>query len=64
MDRGFASIFRKYNELLYKKNEVAKFKKLNRIFEARVKSVAETGQLIVQHAIEERFDFGEVEWLR
>lgn len=60
---GFESIYEVYNHHLYKKNEPVRLKKANRIFEAIIKGVAENGQLIVQHAMEERFDFGEVEWL-
>ena len=63
MTNGFASILDRYNAVLYKKDKLVKLKKANRVFETRIKSVSETGQLITQHAIEERFDFGEVEWL-
>ena len=64
MNNGPDSIFNIYNHVLYKKNEVVKFKKGNRNFEAIVKSVNETGQLAVQHAIEEKFNFGELEWVQ
>lgn len=60
---GFQNILDLYNRQLYKKDEVVKLKKGNRIFEATIKAVSATGQLITQHAIEERFDFGEVEWV-
>ena len=40
-----------------------KFKKDNRVFEGIIKSVSPSGKLIVHHAIEEEFDFGQVEWL-
>ena len=60
---GPGSTMEYYNQALYKKDEVVKFKKDARSFEAKVKSVSQTGQLIVQHAIEEQFDFGEVEWV-
>jgi BirA family biotin operon repressor/biotin-[acetyl-CoA-carboxylase] ligase len=63
LDQEFALILGKYNEHLYGKNEIVKLKKDNRIFEARVKGVNEAGQLIVQHAIEEPFDFGRIEWI-
>ena len=56
-------LFSKYSDILYKKNEKVKFKRASRIFEATVKGVSETGQLITQHAIEERFEFGSIEWL-
>jgi BirA family biotin operon repressor/biotin-[acetyl-CoA-carboxylase] ligase len=57
------SILDLYNRVLYKKNELVRFKKGNRNFQSIVKSVNEAGQLIVQHSIEERIDFGEVEWV-
>ena len=63
MLEGFDPVFKAYNEFLYKKNEPVKLKKGNRIFETTIKGVSETGQLITQYAIEERFDFGEVEWI-
>jgi len=60
---GDPHILERYNQLLYKKDETVKFKIKNRVFEARVKKVNPQGQLLVQHAIEEAFDFGQVEWL-
>ena len=62
-DSGFEPIHNEYNTHLYKKNETVKFKRRNRVFKAAVKSVNESGQLIVEHGIEEKFDFGEVEWV-
>jgi len=59
----FKKYFKRYLEVLYKKGEKVKLKKESRVFEATIKSVSDTGQLIVQHAMEERFEFGEVEWL-
>jgi len=29
-----------------------------------IKGVSQTGQLITQHLTEERFEFGEVEWVK
>jgi BirA family transcriptional regulator, biotin operon repressor / biotin---[acetyl-CoA-carboxylase] ligase len=60
---NFGSIYSQYLIHLYKKNEKVKLKKGSRVFEAVIKSVSHSGKLIVQHAIEEEFDFGEVEWL-
>jgi BirA family transcriptional regulator, biotin operon repressor / biotin---[acetyl-CoA-carboxylase] ligase len=60
---GFESILNKYNKYLYKKNEIVKFKRRNRVFKATVKGVNEIGQLIVEHGIEDKFEFGEVEWV-
>lgn len=60
---GSPRFFEEYNENLYKKGETVRFKKGSRIFEALVKGVSPQGKLIVQHSIEEEFDFGEIEWL-
>ncbi|HET9825272.1 MAG TPA: biotin--[acetyl-CoA-carboxylase] ligase [Chitinophagaceae bacterium] len=63
LNDGVSQILDQYNEVLYKKNEIVKFKKVNRLFNATVKNVNEAGELIVQHGLEERFDFGELEWM-
>ena len=60
---NFKTFFDKYQIHLYKKDEKVKLKKSNRVFETTIKGVSETGQLITQHSIEERFEFGEVEWI-
>ena len=59
----FMILFNKYQTHLYKKDEKVKLKKGTRVFETTIKGVSETGQLITQHSIEERFEFGEVEWI-
>lgn len=59
---GFEAIYSTYLSFLYKKNRLVKLKKGNRVFEATIKTVSPTGRLIVQHAIEEEFGFGEIEW--
>jgi BirA family biotin operon repressor/biotin-[acetyl-CoA-carboxylase] ligase len=59
----FSDIYDRYVANLYKKNNKVKLKKGNRVFEAMIKSVSPSGKLIVQHAIEEEFDFGEIEWV-
>jgi BirA family biotin operon repressor/biotin-[acetyl-CoA-carboxylase] ligase len=51
------------NFIFTKKNKEVKLKKGNRVFETTIKAVSETGQLITQHSIEERFEFGEIEWV-
>lgn len=56
-------IIEQYKRNLYKLNETVKLKKGNRIFEATVKDVTTNGELIVQHAVEEKFSVGEVEWM-
>jgi BirA family transcriptional regulator, biotin operon repressor / biotin---[acetyl-CoA-carboxylase] ligase len=63
LNGGFDNIFNYYLQHLYKKGEIVKFKKDTRVFEALVKGVTKTGKLIVQHSIEEEFDFGELEWV-
>ncbi len=60
---GFAPIGQRYIHLLYKREEKVKLKKDNRVFEVLVKTVSPQGKLVVQHAIEEEFEFGEVEWM-
>ena len=57
------AVIKEYRSNLYKLGEKIKLKKGNRIFEAIMKDVTDTGQLIVQHAVDERFDVGEVEWM-
>ena len=61
---NFKTLFDKYQIHLYKKDEKVKLKKSNRVFETTIKGVSETGQLITQHSIEEKFEFGEIEWIR
>ena len=60
---NFMILFNKYLTQLYKKDEKVKLKKEIRVFETTIKGVSETGQLITQHSIEERFEFCEVEWV-
>ena len=59
----FEDLFIYYQTHLYKKDERVKLRKGNRVFETTIKGVSETGQLITHHSIEERFEFGEVEWV-
>jgi BirA family transcriptional regulator, biotin operon repressor / biotin---[acetyl-CoA-carboxylase] ligase len=59
----FKSLYDGYQQVLYKKNEKVKLKKDSRVFNATIKGVTEKGQLVIDSGIEERFDFGEVEWL-
>lgn len=62
-EKGFAAIYADYTDRLYKKDETVKLKKDNRVFESIIKSVTPTGQLVVQHSIEELFSFGDIEWV-
>jgi BirA family transcriptional regulator, biotin operon repressor / biotin---[acetyl-CoA-carboxylase] ligase len=52
-----------YKNCLYKINETVRLKKDSRVFDATVKDVTAMGQLVVEHAIEEYFSVGEVEWI-
>ena len=60
---GFDDIYASYLSLLYKKNQRVRLKTGTRVFEALIKSVSPAGKLIVEHAIEEEFDFGGIEWV-
>jgi len=57
------SIVDEYKSSLYKRGELVKLKKNNRVFEAVIKDVNSAGQLVVQHAAEEIFDVGQIEWI-
>jgi BirA family biotin operon repressor/biotin-[acetyl-CoA-carboxylase] ligase len=63
LEGKFESLFNYYQQHLYKKDETVKLKKGNRVFETTIKGVSDTGQLITKHSIEERFEFGQVEWI-
>jgi BirA family biotin operon repressor/biotin-[acetyl-CoA-carboxylase] ligase len=56
-------LFFYYQTHLYKKDQKVKLKKGNRVFETTIKGISETGQLITQHLIEEKFDLREIEWI-
>jgi len=61
--KGFEDIYASYISNLYMKDKIVKLKKNNRVFEAVVKSISATGELVVQHAMEEKYGFGEIEWI-
>jgi BirA family biotin operon repressor/biotin-[acetyl-CoA-carboxylase] ligase len=63
LSNGFDEIYARYLSQLYKKNELVKLKKGNRVFEAVIRSISPTGELVVQHTMEESFCFGDVEWI-
>jgi BirA family biotin operon repressor/biotin-[acetyl-CoA-carboxylase] ligase len=54
----------RYNQHLYQKNQVQKFKSGSRLFEAVVKEVNQEGQLILEAGMEEAFNFGSLEWIK
>lgn len=60
---GFEELITDYNLHLFKRAEIVKLKKDNRVFEATIKNVSPSGKLIAIHAKEEAFDFGSVEWV-
>lgn len=57
------SIIADYNALLYRRGETVRFRRDNRLFEARIDGVNEQGLLLVHHALPESFAVGAVEWL-
>ena len=63
INNGFEDVYAQYLSHLYKKNEKVKLKKDTGVFETMIKTVSPTGKLIVQHGIDEEFDFGSVEWI-
>jgi len=63
LKEGFENIYASYLDRLYKKDRSVKFKKGSRVFEATIKKVSTEGFLVVQHAMEEEFRTGEVEWM-
>jgi len=52
-----------YRKRLYKLDETVRLKHGSRVFDAVVKDVSTLGELIVEHATEERFNVGDVEWM-
>ncbi len=62
LTKGFEAIYQYYLAYLYKKNEKVRLKKGSRVFEAVIKAVTPSGQLLVETGMEEFFNWGEVEW--
>jgi BirA family transcriptional regulator, biotin operon repressor / biotin---[acetyl-CoA-carboxylase] ligase len=58
-----AALLDKYNQVLYKRGEMVRLKKGPRVFNATIKEVNQTGELVVTTGTEEVFSFGEVEWV-
>ena len=59
----FEVLLDEYNSALYKRNEMVRLKKGNRVFETIIKCVNRYGQLVTEGAFIENFEFGEVEWV-
>jgi BirA family biotin operon repressor/biotin-[acetyl-CoA-carboxylase] ligase len=57
------SLLESYNAVLYRRNQKAKFRSGNRVFEGIVKEVNSDGELVVITGMEERFKFGELSWV-
>lgn len=57
------AILNEYNNYLYKKGERVKLRKENVVFETKIESVNEFGQLLTYDNFERQFEFGEVEWV-
>lgn len=60
---GFDAYFEQYNLHLFRKHEIVRLKKENRIINTRINCVNTQGQLVTGMHNEECFAFGEVEWL-
>lgn len=60
---GFDSHLQAYTGSLYGLHQKRKFRKDNRVFEATITGVSPTGKLILRHALEEEFEFGDLEWV-
>lgn len=57
------NLLAEYNRHLFKRGATVTLKKGSRVFEARIKEVNASGQLVVVTAMEEQFSFGEIEWV-
>jgi BirA family biotin operon repressor/biotin-[acetyl-CoA-carboxylase] ligase len=56
-------ILETYNQALYKRNEVAKFKQGSIVFSGIIKRVDNSGRLIIENGIEQSFETGQLEWI-
>ncbi len=56
-------VIERYNEYLYKRNQLVNLKREEQVFETMIKGVSDAGRLITVDAVEREFDFGEVEWV-
>lgn len=59
--KGFTDRLDKYNQKLYGKGQIIRFRQQQRVFEAEVEGVAPNGYLLTRQG--HQFRFGEVEWL-
>lgn len=63
LDEAPSAIETTYHSELYKKDQIVKLRKANRLFEAKIKGVDAAGRLIAHHLVDEFFEVGEVEWI-
>ena len=56
-------LLQEYNDRLFKKGQTVKLRKGSRVFECQIKEVTLQGELVVVTGVEERFSFGEVQWV-
>jgi BirA family biotin operon repressor/biotin-[acetyl-CoA-carboxylase] ligase len=56
-------IMQQYNKYLYKINELVTLRKNDTNFDTVIKEVSAQGKLVTVDALEQEFDFGEVEWI-
>jgi BirA family biotin operon repressor/biotin-[acetyl-CoA-carboxylase] ligase len=52
-----------YNDLLYKKGEEAMFRKNQIVYKAMVRQVNISGELEIEHGVQETIRHGEIEWV-
>lgn len=60
---GFPTLLSDYNEALYGREIIRKFKQAGEIFEGKIKAVTGEGELIILQDTERRYRFGEIEWI-
>ena len=56
-------LMKTYNTHLFRRDEMARFRKKNMLFDSKVMEVNDQGQLLTEDAIPRNFDFGEIEWV-
>lgn len=56
-------VMQTYNEHLFRRDEMARFRRQNMLFDSKVIAVNDQGQLITEDAIPRHFEFGEIEWV-
>jgi len=57
------ALLAEYNALLYRKQQTVKLKKENIVFETFIRGVNMQGRLMTKAAVEQEFNWGEVEWI-